>query len=121
MSNKILVNTPDGKQLIIELKEGGMYGEPSQILWDEKYSGPMPKDVVDSLGGWVVEDGQFKVDQIKLKAHQDNKRDAALAVVVAAKKKSDRVDALKATDIDNANIAQLRVIVKELIQHVLDL
>lgn len=46
---KLLVNTPSGRQELIEVGEGGGYFDASRVLWDERIDGPLPKDV--QVGG----------------------------------------------------------------------
>lgn len=42
---KILVNTPEGNQEIINIEKTGGYFDPSRVLWDERTDGPLPQNV----------------------------------------------------------------------------
>lgn len=45
MSSKLLVNTPSGKQEVIEIGFGGGYFDESRIVWDERFDGKLPDDI----------------------------------------------------------------------------
>jgi len=45
MSSKLLVNTPSGKQEVIEIGFGGGYFDDSRIVWDERFDGKLPDDI----------------------------------------------------------------------------
>lgn len=40
---KLLVNSPSGKQEIIEISQSGSYFDISRVLWDERDDGQMPE------------------------------------------------------------------------------
>lgn len=39
MSSKLLVNTPSGKQEVIEIGAGGGYFDDARVVWDERKDG----------------------------------------------------------------------------------
>ena len=45
MSSKLLVNTPSGKQEVIEIGLGGGYFDDSRVVWDERKDGKLPDDI----------------------------------------------------------------------------
>jgi len=45
MSSKLLVNTPSGKQEVIEIGFGGGYFDDARVVWDERKDGKMPDDI----------------------------------------------------------------------------
>ena len=45
MSSKLLVNTPSGKQEVIEIGFGGGYFDDSRVVWDERKDGKLPDDI----------------------------------------------------------------------------
>lgn len=45
MSSKLLVNTPSGKQEVIEIGSGGGYFDDARVVWDERKDGKMPDDI----------------------------------------------------------------------------
>jgi hypothetical protein len=45
MSSKLLVNTPSGKQEVIEIGSGGGYFDETLVVWDERKDGKMPDDI----------------------------------------------------------------------------
>lgn len=45
MSSKLLVNTPSGKQEVIEIGAGGGYFDDSRVVWDERKDGKLPDDI----------------------------------------------------------------------------
>lgn len=62
---KLLVNTPVGKQEVIQVCEGGGYFDPSRVLWDEREDGPLPQI---TLGGMVRDSGKLVFSQDRLAA-----------------------------------------------------
>ena len=46
---KLLVNTPQGAQEIIEVGQGGGYFDLSLVLWDERIDGEMPHIIVGAM------------------------------------------------------------------------
>lgn len=46
MTYKLLVNTPSGKQEIIEVEETGSYFDQSRVIWDERVDNTLPGDIV---------------------------------------------------------------------------
>lgn len=63
--NRILVDTPDGRQQVIQLGRGGGYFDESRVLWDEQEDGPMPEI---TLGGMVRRGDKLEVDDDVLAA-----------------------------------------------------
>lgn len=45
MSSKLLVNTPSGKQEVIEIGAGGGYFDNARVVWDERKDGKLPDDI----------------------------------------------------------------------------
>ena len=45
MSSKLLVNTPSGKQEVIEIGSGGGYFDDARVVWDERKDGKLPDDI----------------------------------------------------------------------------
>ena len=45
MSSKLLVNTPSGKQEVIEIGFGGGYFDDTRVVWDERKDGKLPDDI----------------------------------------------------------------------------
>jgi hypothetical protein len=39
---KLLVNTPNGDQQVINIKESGSYFDKSAVLWDSRSDGDLP-------------------------------------------------------------------------------
>lgn len=70
---KLLVNTPDGRQDVIEVGKGGGYMplEPWRTLWDERKDGPLPATV--KAGGMVREGAALRLDAALLAAHEEIK------------------------------------------------
>ncbi len=66
---KLLVDTPQGTQEIIEVGEGGSYYDPSKVLWDER-DGDMPNV---TCGGLIRYSGALVVDTFK-RTSQDSVR-----------------------------------------------
>lgn len=68
---KLLVNTPDGRQDLIEVGKGGGYFDPARVLWDERKDGPLPATV--KAGGMVREGDALRLDAGLLAAHEEIK------------------------------------------------
>lgn len=60
---KLLVNTPSGKQEVIEVGEGGGYFEPERVIWDERADGPLPEI---TLGGMVRQGSELAFSQERM-------------------------------------------------------
>ena len=56
---RLLVNTPNDLQEIIEIGEGGGYFDVSRVLWDERTDGDLPSITV---GGMVRQGNQLVFD-----------------------------------------------------------
>lgn len=69
--HKLLVNTPDGRQAVIPVGEGGGYFDPARVLWDERKDGPLP--VGTKAGGMVREGAALRLDATLLAAHEEIK------------------------------------------------
>ena len=63
---KLLVNTPNGLQELIEIGEGGGYFDISRVIWDERTDGPLP---AITLGGMKRNDNSLELNQQLLDAH----------------------------------------------------
>ena len=72
---KLLVNTPNDLQELIEVGEGGGYFDVSRVLWDERIDGAIP-DV--TVGGMVRQGNQLVFDS-QLFADYEAKLAAAVA------------------------------------------
>lgn len=46
---KILVNTPQGEQEIIEVNAGGGYFDPVRVIWNEAIDGPLPAITIGGM------------------------------------------------------------------------
>lgn len=68
---KLLVNTPDGRQDVIEVGAGGGYFDKARVLWDERKDGPLPASV--KPGGMVREGAALRLDAGLLAAHEEIK------------------------------------------------
>ena len=64
--NNLLVNSPTGRQEIIEVSNGGGYFDAARVLWDERIDGPMP---VITLGGMTRIDGVLTYSQARADEH----------------------------------------------------
>jgi len=42
---KLLVNTPNGDQQVINIKESGSYFDQSAVLWDSRIDGDLPENI----------------------------------------------------------------------------
>ena len=72
---KLLVESPDGNQQVVEVTETGGYFDKSRILWDERIDGELPpvtlgamKRIGDSL---IVDNAEL--ESINIKQLQDKK------------------------------------------------
>lgn len=70
---KLLVNSPNGYQQIIEITATGSYFDNARVLWDERTDGTLP---AITLGGMVRQGDSLVFDQPTKDAH-----DAAIAVI----------------------------------------
>lgn len=68
---RLLVNTPNGKQELIEVGEGGDYFDRARVLWDERKDGPLPGGT--KAGGMVREGAALRLDATLLAAHEEIK------------------------------------------------
>lgn len=59
MNAKLLVNSPDGRQEVVEVIGAGGYFDTSRVLWDERKDGPLP-DI--ALGGMVRDGAALRFD-----------------------------------------------------------
>jgi len=64
---KLLVNTPSGKQDLLEVGEGGGYGDLSAVVWDEGNDGPMPDGI--TVGGMVRSGSSLVFSQDRMDQH----------------------------------------------------
>lgn len=64
---KILVDTPQNTQEVIEVGEGGGYFDPARVLWDERADGDMPQI---TLGGMVMLNGALSFSNDRLAVHE---------------------------------------------------
>ena len=72
---RLLVNTPNDLQELIEIGEGGGYFDISKVIWDERIDGAIP-DV--TVGGMVRQGNQLVFDSQLFANHKTK-----LAKVVA--------------------------------------
>ena len=89
---RLLVDTPIGRQEVIEVGAGGGYFDPSRVLWDERVDGPLP-DMI--LGGMVRVRDALMFNQARMDEHvaamrppvpsQVTMRQARLALLKAGK------------------------------------
>lgn len=77
--SKLLVDTPSGKQEIVEVGVRGGYFDPSRILWDERRDGALPNDLV--IGGMVLTGGTLVFDQNRMAAHLEASKPAVPKVI----------------------------------------
>lgn len=81
--SKLLVNTPPGKQEVIDIRTGGGYFDASRVLWDERIDGAIPAITLGAMkriGGALVYEAAL--DAATIAANQAN---AALQARTAAK------------------------------------
>ena len=64
--NKLLINTPTGRQEIIEVSDGGGYFDATRVIWDERTDGAMP---AITLGGMVRAGGLLTYSQARMDEH----------------------------------------------------
>lgn len=64
---KLLVNTPSGKQDLLEVGEGGGYGDLSAVVWDEGNDGLMPDGI--TVGGMVRSGSSLVFSQDRMDQH----------------------------------------------------
>jgi hypothetical protein len=80
---KLLVDTPTGKQEVIEVQQGGGYFDPARVLWDERKDGVLPAITV---GGMVRNGNTLRFDNARKTQH-----DTACIPVPAPKDKADLI------------------------------
>ena len=64
--NKLLVNSPTGKQELIQVSDGGGYFDVNRVLWDERIDGPM---LAITLGGMTRDGGVLTYSQARMDEH----------------------------------------------------
>lgn len=64
--NNLLVNSPTGKQELIEVSDSGGYFDAARVIWDERIDGAMP---VITLGGMVRTGDALVFNQIRMDEH----------------------------------------------------
>jgi len=86
MNIKLLVNTPEKLQELIEIDELGNYFDSSRVIWDERIDGIFPSDKMSEIGGLIKNGNALifnqdlfdtdisikdDVDMVELKAKRD--------------------------------------------------
>lgn len=64
--NNLLVNAPDGLQLVIGVMESGSYFDDSRVIWDERIDGELPSI---TLGGMVRSGANLIYSQPRMDEH----------------------------------------------------
>ena len=74
--NKLLVNSPAGRQEIIEVSDGGGYFDVARVIWDERIDGPMP---AVTLGAMVRSGDTLVIDSTLFAASTASSKAASVA------------------------------------------
>jgi hypothetical protein len=113
---KLLVDTLEGTQQILEVGEGGGYIDPARVLWDERKDGPLVVDEAN-IGGYERV-GSSLVFGASKKAQNDAKKQADDDVVKSEiNKREARRSILKDIVAEkNPTVAKLHAALKALVE-----
>ena len=94
--NRLLVNSPTGKQELIEVSDSGGYFDATRVLWDERIDGPMPAATLGAMvrsgDTLVVDPALLAASVASIKAAQGKALQAAIITATQT-----RLDAFAAT------------------------
>jgi hypothetical protein len=120
---KLLVNTPQGKQELIQVEgkeknKAGVYRsgyfDLSRVLWDERDDGPFPAGMLPSIGGIVRLGNNLNVDPVKLQAAKDAEKAEKDAAKAKGDRKAARITNFKAKIKTAATLPELRALLEDL-------
>jgi len=63
---RLLVNTPSGKQEVLDIAEGGCYFDNSRVVWDERADGALP---AITIGAMARAGNTLIVDNVRMSQH----------------------------------------------------
>jgi hypothetical protein len=113
---KLIVNTPEGIQELIEVGYGGGYFDLSLVVWDERSHGKLSDATLSQVGGLVRSGNQVQFDSSRLAANEAKKTAKAAKEQEAVKDTADRRARIK--NIKSANsVSELRQVVQDLVDH----
>lgn len=86
---KLLIEFPDGNQIITEISETGGFFDQSKVLWDERTDGKLPEGVelgkMERRGNKLIKLDNYKPEFVQLKQAKDQEKiNEKLALLWAA-------------------------------------
>lgn len=113
---KLLVETPQGIQELIEVGPGGGYFDLARVTWDERIHGPFPPALRPEVGGLVRSGASLVVDAAKKASYLSAKQAAADLVTARQAARVARRARLATANPGAANsVVELRAIVQDLL------
>lgn len=119
---RLLVESPNGFQELIEIHVSGSYFDLSLVTWDERRDGPFPPALLSEVGGLIRSGSELIVNAAKKSAYLAAKAAAAAAESAKLAAKEAAMTRLREFDDDTATPAQQKQFRKDiqlLLRHLL--
>lgn len=112
---KLLVDINNLDQRIIEVDRSGSYHDAAKVLWDERFDGLFPSNLLASVGGLIRQGSNLVVDAAKLAAYEADLAAKATVETQRSTRVQNAIDLLRGDLSGTLTTAQLSACVRALV------